>query len=331
MSAFHFLRPYALMILIPFLVYFVRFVFFKKRGEAYAHICDVELLPYIIEEDRSGFDVRVFMAPMIAGTLLIIALAGPTWKKLPQPLYHERAATMIVFDLSESMNETDVTPSRLERAKFKLQDFLTHYQEGQIGLVVFSSMPFLVSPLTYDANTIATRVNVLATDLLPVSGRNVPAALEKARELLASSHETHGDILLISSAGVDEQTLSLAREIHHNGYRISVLGVSSLPDGVFASLDNYMRDSNRQTKEMKENQKSLRSLATVGGGLYQQLTMDDSDIAHLQDHAKYIHDSMEKDNQSLPLWADGGYWFILFALPFFAYVFRRGFFSLVTE
>ena len=54
----------------------------------------------------------------------ILAMAGPVWKQLPQPVQKREDALVIVFDLSLSMFAPDHQPTRLDLAKRKLRDIL---------------------------------------------------------------------------------------------------------------------------------------------------------------------------------------------------------------
>jgi hypothetical protein len=44
----------------------------------------------------------------------------------------------LAFDISESMNAVDLSPTRLEAAKKILQDFISKQKTNRVGLVVFS-------------------------------------------------------------------------------------------------------------------------------------------------------------------------------------------------
>ncbi len=66
----------------------------------------------------------LLLLTFIAVSLCITALAGPVYKKLPQPVYREQSSLVVLLDLSQSMNATDIKPSRLARAKLELLDIL---------------------------------------------------------------------------------------------------------------------------------------------------------------------------------------------------------------
>ena len=63
---------------------------------------------------------------LVAGLLALgaIAAAGPTWQRERPPFVEDTAPLAIAIDLSPTMDAIDVTPTRLERAKLKVQDLM---------------------------------------------------------------------------------------------------------------------------------------------------------------------------------------------------------------
>ena len=131
---------------------------------------------------------------------MIVALAGPSWQKLPDVSYSARDARVVVLDLSRSMLAEDLRPNRLTRARFRLADLLARTEEGQVGLVSFAGDAYVVSPLTSDMNTIANLLPALQPDIVPVAGSRADLALELAADLLARSGQPGGQILLVTDA-----------------------------------------------------------------------------------------------------------------------------------
>ena len=74
-----------------------------------------------------------------------MALAGPAWDKESVQLYQSADAMVIVFDLSRSMNSTDVLPSRLERARYKAIQIIESDHNQAVGLVAFAGNAFDVA------------------------------------------------------------------------------------------------------------------------------------------------------------------------------------------
>ena len=103
----------------------------------------------------------------------IFTLMGPAWTYWHVPVYQKHSARVIALDVSPSMNATDLKPSRLVRAKYKEIDLLKKIKQGDTGMVVFSGLPFVVSPLTHDTNTISSMLSNIDSNVVPVAGYNL--------------------------------------------------------------------------------------------------------------------------------------------------------------
>src|SRR5262249_54427880 len=125
-----------------------------------------------------------------------------------------------------SMDANDLKPSRLALARLKLLDLLERRAEGQTALIVYAAQPFVVSPLTNDAKTIAALVESLATELMPAQGSRADRALALAADLLKQAGMASGDVLLITD-GTDARDAAAAAAVRAHGLRVSVLGIGT--------------------------------------------------------------------------------------------------------
>ncbi|HKK01162.1 MAG TPA: VWA domain-containing protein, partial [Desulfuromonadales bacterium] len=198
LSAFHFLRPYALLALPP--VGLLLFLLARRRGRhnPWRSVCDPQLLPHILSGSISGRHRPAWFAAALGALLGILALAGPTWQRLPQPAYLNQSGLVIVLDLNASMNAADLEPSRLARARYKIADILRSRHEGETGLVVYSGDAFTVTPMTDDTNTIYSQLSVLNPGLMPSRGNRADLGLARAASLLKQAGLRHGEILLVA-------------------------------------------------------------------------------------------------------------------------------------
>jgi Ca-activated chloride channel family protein len=90
---------------------------------------------------------------------MVLALARPVW---PIPVPDNQAAVMLSIDVSGSMIETDVHPSRIEAAKRVATDFVRNLPPGaKVGLVKFSTHAVLLSPPTEDHDRVIEAVSSL--------------------------------------------------------------------------------------------------------------------------------------------------------------------------
>src|SRR5262249_40593683 len=142
----------------------------SPRVLAWAAVCDRHLLEYLMQSKGQGRRHLALLSLFISGLCMCISLAGPTWSRLPVPLFKQIQPRVLVLDMSNAMLENDLTPDRLTRAKFKLHDLFKRRDIGQFGLVVYTGEPFVVSPLTDDARTIDSLLSSLSPDIMPVEG-----------------------------------------------------------------------------------------------------------------------------------------------------------------
>ncbi|MGH8560169.1 MAG: VWA domain-containing protein [Methylococcales bacterium] len=324
---FHFLRPLWFLVL-P--VLFLIALFWLRHAlnrSNWAYLCDDRLLPYILEqrpERNSRFPWLLFV---LAALLSILALAGPTWQRLPLPVYRNESALVIVLDLSKSMDAADIQPSRLGRAQYKISDILQQRKDGLTALVVYSNNAFTVTPLTDDSATISSQLSALETSIMPARGSRASEALKRAVELLKQSGNPSANILLITD-GVDEKAFDAAQDLQHNGYRLHVLGIGT-EVGAPIPVDGggFIKDSDGNIVLSKLDSKALDSLARSGGGSYQSLTLDDRDIRaflRLFDQLKEIPET-EQNGKKADQWVEEGPWLLLGVLPIAALAFRRGY------
>ncbi|MFA5700424.1 MAG: hypothetical protein WC913_04010, partial [Desulfuromonas sp.] len=112
MAEFHFLRP-AWLLLFPLLALGLGWRWRRAarplQGESHwRQICDPQLLPHILiaqAEGKQGNPRRKLgkLVGLGAAALFSLALAGPAWERVEQPLYVQDSAVVILLDLSPSM------------------------------------------------------------------------------------------------------------------------------------------------------------------------------------------------------------------------------------
>jgi Ca-activated chloride channel family protein len=325
MSELHFIRPLWLWALLPYLL-LLGLLLRNKLGQGnWAEVCDAELLPYLLLDKPSRRRRWPQAILALAGLLSIVAIAGPTWERLPAPVFRNAAALVIALDLSRSMDAEDIKPSRLIRARYKIADILKQRKDGQTALLVYAGDAFTVTPLTDDTETIASQLEALNTDIMPSQGSNTALVLEKAVELFKQAGLQKGQILLVTD-GVDvDKTLAAVKSL--DKYNLSILGVGT-DDGAPVALPDggFLKDEQGDIVVPKLNSHELNKLTQAGNGAYQTITANDADIQTLLAALDKTVQQQGKENTNLLLeqWADKGPWLLLLALPLAALSFRKG-------
>ena len=328
-AEFHFIRPYWLLALIPAVVIFTLLLKNKLNQASWSNVCDTALLPFVLQDRISHQSRWMLFTGTFTCLLAILSLAGPTWERMPSPVFRNEAALVIALDLSRSMDATDIKPSRLIRARYKIADILKQRKDGQTALIVYTNDAFTVTPLTDDNETIASQLTALSTGIMPSQGSNTVIALQKTVELLKQAGFQTGDILLVTD-GVDfNQSSDMVESLA--GYRLSILGVGTAEGApIKLAQGGFIKDGKGNIVVPKLNNSELSQLAIKGNGIYQAISSDNSDIETL---LSQLNKPMEKEdsqdkNLLIDQWNEKGPWLLLLVLPLAALQFRKGILSL---
>jgi Ca-activated chloride channel homolog len=156
-----------------------------------------QLLSGVFSRGRYLFKALLIL---LAASSLVVALARPRWGYRLAPVAQGGLDLVVVVDLSASMLATDLSPSRLERAKRWIIDLLQNLEGDRLGVVVFGGVAFVQCPLTADYRLASLFVKQIDADLMPVQGTRIGPALELGLKTLqkASSQSSKGQSLFSS-------------------------------------------------------------------------------------------------------------------------------------
>ncbi len=321
----HLVRPMWLLALIPLAVLFALSLRKTRSSQSWKNVCDEQLLPYVLTQAGGARSRPINWLLFLAGALAILAAAGPAWEKLPTPVFRDQSALVIALDLSQSMNATDLKPSRLSRARLKLLDILKARKTGQTALVVYADDAFTVTPLTDDNDTIANLAPTLDAELMPAQGSNVVAAVKKSVELMQQAGSAEGHILLITD-GMRPQDIDAITELLQGKYRLSILGVGTAEGSPIPKSGGFLQDNNGAIVIAKMDETLLKQAAAAAGGRYRAITNDDSDINALLSLIDAADVDMHESQQDVTadVWREQGPWLLLLLVPIVALYARKG-------
>jgi len=321
----HFIRPWWLLALIPLLWLLWGLYQRQKNSNGWNDAIDAQLLAVQMTETTKQGHGR-YLGTLAIGLLLgVLALAGPAWQQLPQPLEQKRDALVIVLDLSLSMFADDIAPSRLVRARQKITDILRARREGFTALIAYAGDAHAVSPLTDDTKTIENLLAALSPAMMPALGSNVDEAIELAKTLFENSTISEGRLLLVTD-GVDN--ISSVTRHADTSFPISILGVGTL-EGSSIPLDfvnqpgRKLQDNEGDLIIAKLDESRLQTIAEIGHGSYATLSLDGRDLASVLPAAAVDEDATVSDRR-FDAWVDVGPYLVLLLLPLVVFAFRRG-------
>lgn len=327
-SNFHFLRPYWLLALLPVIALGILLWRQKRRSSEWQSLIQPELLKHLLEGSLSKAS-RWQSIGLIAGWVIAcLALAGPSWQRLPMPVHQSEGAVVVLFDVSPSMVAEDIKPSRLQRARYKLRDYLSAREEGLTALVAYAGEAHVVSPLTDDTDTLANLLPALHPDIMPLAGSNIEMAVDKGLALFADAGIKRGELLLVTDGVAADAFPALRDSLADSNIRLSVLGVGTADGAPIPTGDGgFARGGGRDIVIAKLNNRELQELSSELGGTYAGLSTDDRDIQHLLAHTErqeLLNRQQRLVEREFDSWRDNGQWLALLLLPFVAFGFRRG-------
>lgn len=330
MTEFHFLRPAWFLALLPALGLLPLLWRQHGRASGWQGLVAPALLSRLLLDSARPVRRLPLVLLALGWLLAVTALAGPTWRRLPQPVYRAPIDRVILLDMSPSMATKDLKPDRLSRARLLIRQLLGEAREGRTALVVFAGEPHVVAPLTDDVATIEALLPALSVDIMPAPGDRAAPALRLAAQLLQRVDSRHGEVLLLSDGVSDPaDCLSAIQALRQRGARLAVLGVGTLkgaplptPQGGFATTPAG------QVKLARLDESGLQALARAAGGPYLRLGQG-SPLALLQDRPGRQPGPVEARLKGVDRWVEEGPWLLLPLLLIAAAGFRRGWLALL--
>ncbi len=325
---FHFENPLWLwgLLAIPLIGMLYKFFYANQvshsRLEAFV---DKGLLPHLlIASGKESISLRRSLTLWsILWALLMGALANPQWNYREVPAFLPDQNLCILLDVSQSMDAQDVKPSRLIRARQKIEDILNMAEGIKISLIAFAADPHMIVPLTDDTETIRQLLPSIGTDLVHVQGSRLSPALTMASRLFDSVPGHNKSILIITDGGFEDGgTIGLAHQLAQKGLSIYTLGIGTregapIPNGkgnffkkdgetIISKLDTEKLDDLSQEQNLKANYL-------------------DEDIKALINQIKAKSKTEEKTEQTTREWEERFYFLVFPAMAILLFWFRREF------
>jgi Ca-activated chloride channel homolog len=165
---------------------------------------------------------------------LVTAAARPQWIGSAQPQQRSGRGVMLAVDMSGSMSTKDMKlggneVSRFGAVRVIAGQFIDRRKGDEVGLILFGTHAYLVTPLTYDLDAVRAQLRDVAVGL---AGRNtaigdaIGVAVRRLRKLPGDER-----VLILLTDGVNNAgaiaPLQAARIARKAGVRIYTIGIGS--------------------------------------------------------------------------------------------------------
>ena len=315
---FHFIRPWWLLAILPAFV-FTRYLL-KKGSERsiWRHVISPHLLAHLLSAGGARNRVTPATVFMAVSILAAVAMSGPSWERSDSPFAEDLAPLAVVLDMSFSMDQTDVKPSRLERSKQKMRDLMSIRSASRTGIIVYAGTSHTVIPLTNDTRLIENLLWALGTDVMPRQGKSLERTLPRIREMFQET-TIPGTILVMTDGVSKKATEAFARFCKTSGHQLIVYGIGKkeAPDIMMAPVGDHVLGG----VFIPIEEKSLLNLAHSCKGMYQSSTIDKNDMERINRRIDF--NFVSAADSSRP-WIDGGYYLLFPLAALFVFSFRKG-------
>ena len=201
---FEFQSPWLLTLLALLPVYaFLRGKFGKLSAVLFS---SAEIARAAGAQARSAAGSLLLFLRLLAVGLGIVALAGP---RLADTHVETEAAgldIMLALDLSwsmmaQDMGRPDERVSRFDIASSVLKDFIRKRPTDRMGMVVFSGVPYLASPLTLNHDWLIENLNRLHVGLIQELGTAIGDAIAASAKRLKAIPESRSRLIILLTDG----------------------------------------------------------------------------------------------------------------------------------
>lgn len=163
---------------------------------------------------------------------------------------------MFVVDISSSMNETDISPTRIKAGANFIQSFVSKLTTDRVGIVIFKRLVRTLVPLTFDYQTVIDQAKTLDNNLIPKSdtseGTAIGDGLILGVEKFPKDLPRTKIIILLTDGepnfGIEPlKAATYASERQVKIYTLLLGKEAKLPGGNYDSLLKLLQDISAQT------------------------------------------------------------------------------------
>ena len=232
-------------------------------------------LLYSLLPDISSVNASIkYVLWRLAAAFLVLALMNPKLGSKMSEVKVRGIDIMLAVDVSNSMLAEDLKPNRLVTATRAIEKMLENLHGDRIGIVVFAGQAFVQLPITSDYSAGKLFLSSINTDIVPVQGTAIGAAIDLSLESFDFDTPAQKVIVVITDGeNHEDDAIASAKAAKDQGVKVFTIGLGStdgtpIPNYVRGRRDGFMKDREGNTVMTRLNEDMLRELADAGNGAY---------------------------------------------------------------
>jgi len=315
---FQFAYPELLWLLAAIPLFFViYFLSVWRKRRILKRFGDSEIIAQLMPEASPVRNFLKFILINLAFAAVVFGAARPQFGVKMKEVTKRGAELVIALDVSNSMMAEDIQPNRLERAKEAISQLMENDQGDNIALIVFAGDAYTQIPMTADFSAAELFLSNVKTDMIPVQGTNISAAIELGMKSFSPENDKGRAIIIITDGEDHEQdAIAKAKEANAKGIIVSTLGMGEqravpIPD---PETGDFRKDAQGNRVLTELNETLLKQVARAGGGIYTRANNTRIGLKNLYADLDKLGKSEQKSN--VAEYDDRYRYFVILALFF---------------
>lgn len=287
LGAFHLMRPWWLLLALAGPAALLLERARRRNAGGWRGVVAPHLLEALLVTEGRRARLRPAVLAAILFPLIALALAGPSWRREPNPFVTDRATMVVALDLSRSAEPA------LAAGKRKIRDLAAARAGARTGLVAYAGSAHPALPPTDDSRLIETYLAALSPQVMPRDGTAAAAALTAAIAML-DDEPGAGTVVFVTPSVPATEASAFSAATGASRHAVLVLATGPGPfDG-------------------------------AAGAAVISPTPDTQDVTTVAARAQR-HFAVAPSDDPTMRWRDAGPWVALLAVPVAALFARRGF------
>lgn len=260
-------------------------------------------------KNKSGISGILFALRLLVISLLIIGLARPRLGRGFSEREESGIDIVLAVDVSGSMSALDLSKSRselltrLDAVKSVIETFIKNRPNDRIGMIIFGSNPFLVSPLTLNHDWLLQNIERVEIGSIDGNSTAIGSAIAMSVNRLRDLKDAKSRVIILLTDGDNNagKISPIAAAEAAAGFDTKIYTIAAGRPGIvpFASMDRSGRIIRTRNgtpviggnAQSQIDESALKKIAELTGGQFYRAT-DYSDLKSIYNRI----DALEKTN-----------------------------------
>ena len=271
--------PIFVVLFLPLIILAILNVFYNNKNKfIYNNIKSASVKEYIFQNViYNRIHIKSWLL-IIGCFFMIVASIGPQIGTRLSEYKREGIDIFIALDVSESMNAQDVTPNRIEKAKYELNRLINSLDGDRIGIIVFAGTAHIHLPLTTDYSAAKLFLKSIDTKIVETPGTSLSSVMNLAIDQIQKDNEKYKAIILVSDGEDHEgEAIEIAKIASDRQILFYTVGVGTIKGSPIPILSetgkriNFKKNNDGKIVTTILNEQILNKISNITGAEYYRI------------------------------------------------------------